>query len=70
MSGLVIYTLGNCPTCARAKADLDAAGVPYEERRVDQSVEYWEQATELAITVPILVREDGRLEVGWKGETG
>ena len=69
MADLIIYTLQSCPTCARAKADLDADGVPYEERKIDENAAYYDEALDLGFSVPILVR-DGRVEVGWKGETG
>jgi glutaredoxin len=66
---LVIYTLSTCPTCNRAKADLTADGVDFEERVIDKDARYWEEAQELAFTVPIILR-DGKVEVGWKGESG
>ncbi len=69
MPDLIIYTLRSCPTCARAKADMDAGGVEYEERSIDDNAQYYQEAVGLAFTVPILVR-NGRVEVGWKGESG
>jgi glutaredoxin len=66
---LIIYTLESCPTCTKAKVDLDADGVDYEERKIDQNPAYYDEALDLGFSVPILVR-DGRVEVGWKGETG
>lgn len=66
---LIIYTLDSCPTCARAKADLGADGVEFEEREINGNVQWYDEATALAVTVPILVRGD-RVEVGWKGESG
>jgi len=66
---LIIYTLRSCPTCARAKADLTADGVEFEERDVDSNVAWYDEATALAVTVPILVRGES-VEVGWKGESG
>jgi glutaredoxin len=69
MADVIIYTLRTCATSKRAMADLDAEGVSYEERKVDENAAYYEEALELAFTVPIIVR-DGRVEVGWKGESG
>lgn len=69
MADLVIYTLRECPTCAKAKADMDAEGVAYEERVIDDNPAYYEEAVDLGFSVPILVRGD-RVETGWKGESG
>ena len=69
MADLIIYTLKSCPTCKRAMADLDADGIAYEERKIDENGAYYEEASELGFSVPIIVR-DGKVEVGWKGESG
>ena len=69
MSQLIIYTLRECPTCARAKADLAADGVAYEEREIDDNPAFYEEALELGFCVPIIVR-DGQAATGWKGESG
>ena len=69
MASLIIYTLQACPTCARAKRDLDADGIDYEERKIDENGAYYEEACELGFSVPIILR-DGKVETGWKGESG
>ena len=69
MPDLIIYTLRSCPTCARAKADLTADGVPFEEREIDGSPAFYEEAVELGFSVPIIVRGT-QVETGWKGESG
>ncbi len=69
MAALIIYTLKSCPTCAKAKADLGAEGIEYEERKIDENGAYYEEACDLGFSVPIIVR-DGKVEVGWKGESG
>jgi glutaredoxin len=66
---VIIYTLKSCPTCRRAKADMDADGIDYEERKIDESGAYYEEALDLGFAVPIIVR-DGVVELGWKGESG
>ena len=48
---------------------MDADGIAYEERKIDEDASYYDEALELGFTVPIIVR-DGRVEVGWKGESG
>ena len=65
----ILYTLRDCPTCAKAKRGLSQRGVAFEERVVDENPAWWKEAVALAATVPILVR-DGRVEVGWEGEAG
>ena len=69
MADLIMYTLRTCPTCERARRDLTAEGVAFEERCVEDDPRWFEEASRLGITVPIIVR-DGKVEVGWKGEVG
>ncbi len=66
---LVMYTLRTCPTCERARKDLTAEGVEFEERVIDDNPQWFDEASSMALTVPILVRGD-KIEVGWKGESG
>jgi thioredoxin reductase (NADPH) len=66
---LIIYTLPTCPTCKRAKEDLTAEGIPFEERDVTVKGAWYDEALELGFAVPIIVR-DGKIETGWKGEHG
>ena len=69
MADLIMYTLRTCPTCEHARRDLTAEGVDFEERVIDDNSQWLEEASRLALTVPILVRGD-TVEVGWKGESG
>jgi glutaredoxin len=69
MADLIIYTVPTCNTCARAVRDLTAEGVEFEERDIRQNEQWFEEASKLSISVPILVR-DGRVEIGWKGDFG
>lgn len=69
MADLVMYTMRTCPTCERARRDLTADGVEFEERDIDGNPQWLEEASSMAVTVPILVRGD-KIEVGWKGEMG
>jgi len=66
----VIYTLRNCPTCDKAMAAMRQRGVDLEERRVDDSAEWWEEALKYAVTVPVILWENGDVEIGWEGEHG
>ncbi len=70
MSRVLMYTLGNCPTCDRARAGLGERGIGFEERRVDENEEWWEEAIKYAFTVPIIIWNEGDVEIGWKGEHG
>jgi len=67
---VIIYTLRNCPTSDKAKVAITARGVQFEERRVDQDVEWWEEALKYSLTVPIIIWENGDVEIGWDGEHG
>lgn len=72
MQKLILYTLSTCPTCAKAREGLKAEGIDFEERVIDDSVEFQNQVETLSnqFTVPVLVHPDGRVEVGYKGEFG
>jgi glutaredoxin len=39
-TNVVVYTTSWCPVCKRAKAWMQARGIPYEERDVERSREY------------------------------
>ncbi len=69
MSKLIIYTVPTCSTCARAVEDLTAEGIEFEERDIRKNDQWYEEASRLSISVPILLR-DGRIEIGWKGDMG
>jgi glutaredoxin len=65
-----MYSLRNCPTCDKAREALNERGVEFEERRVDESEEHWEEALNYAFTVPVILWDNGDVEVGWEGEHG
>lgn len=69
MADLIMYTLRTCPTCERARRDLTEEGVEFEERVIDDNAQWFDEASRLGLTVPILVRGD-KVEIGWKGEVG
>ncbi len=70
MSSVIIYTLRSCPTSERAKKRLLERGVEFEERRVDESRTWWDEATKYAFTVPIIIWDNGDIEIGWEGDHG
>lgn len=67
---VIIYTLKNCPTSDKAKQALQQRGIAFEERRVDDNPDWWDEALKYAFTVPIIIWENGDVEVGWEGEHG
>jgi glutaredoxin len=69
MEKLILYTLRGCGTSERARRELIAEGVEFEERCLNDDPKWIEEASRLAISAPILVRGD-RVEVGWKGDIG
>lgn len=67
---MIVYTLRNCPTCDKARTALKARGIEFEERRVDENADWWDEALNYAFTVPIILWDDGDVEIGWEGEHG
>ena len=70
MSGVIMYTLRNCPTCDKARAGLTERGIEFEERGVDENEEWWEEALKYAFAVPVIIWGEGDVEIGWAGEHG
>jgi len=67
---IIVYTLKNCDVSEKAVAALRAQGVEFEERRVDENVSWWDEALNYSMTVPVIVRDNGDVEIGWDGEHG
>jgi len=67
---MIVYTLRNCPTCDKARTALNERGVEFEERRVDENADWWDEALNYAFTVPVLsgttatCRSGGRVSMG------
>jgi glutaredoxin len=66
---VILYTTPNCSACDRARADLAADGVHFEERSVMARQEWYDEVLQYSISVPVLIR-NGKVEVGWKGDIG
>jgi hypothetical protein len=45
-------------------------GIDFEERRVDDNPQWWDEALKYAFTVPVIIWADGDIEIGWDGEHG
>ena len=69
---VVMYTLATCPVCIEARQALGQRGIDFEDRVVDDRVDWQMDVVRLSnqSTVPIIVWADGRVEVGIDGERG
>ncbi len=69
---LVMYSLQDCPTCVKVRRILEARRAAFDEIYIDDDDAL--QKHVLAIsgqnTAPVFVHADGRVEVGFEGETG
>ena len=70
MAKPIIYTVSTCPASLKLKDDWTSEGREYEERQVDQSQEWMDEAQKFGDMVPIIVYGDGRVEIGYKGMIG
>lgn len=67
MSKPIVYTLSTCPACLRLKEDWKSQGKEMEERQVDENQQWLDEAVKYGDQVPVVVHEDGRVEVGYAG---
>ncbi|MDP9180514.1 MAG: hypothetical protein M3O21_02190 [Chloroflexota bacterium] len=67
---VIVYTLKNCATSEKAMTALRERGVDLEERRVDQNADWWNEALNYSMTVPVILWDNGEVEIGWNGEHG
>ncbi len=69
---VIMYTLATCPTCVRARKTMKQRGVDYEDRIVDDRPDWAMEVVRLSNqnSVPVIVWQDGRVEVGIDGEIG
>jgi glutaredoxin len=67
---VIVYSLRNCPVSEKAVAALHERGVELEERRVDVNADWWDEALNYSMTVPVIIWENGEIEIGWDGEHG
>ena len=61
----IIYTLRTCPACIQLKENWLARGKEFEERLVDENQAWLNEALKYGDLVPIVVYEDGRVEIGY-----
>lgn len=67
---VIVYTLRNCDVSEKAVKALHERGVVFEERRVDQNADWWDEALNYSMSVPIILWDNGEVEIGWDGEHG
>ncbi|MBI4188251.1 MAG: glutaredoxin family protein [Chloroflexi bacterium] len=66
----IVYTVSTCPACLKLRKDWTSQGKEFEERRVDDNQAFLDEAVKYGDTVPIVVYEDGRIEVGYANMIG
>jgi glutaredoxin len=59
---IILYTTPNCSGCDRARDQLTAEGVDFEERNVMARQEWFDEVLKYSISVPVLVR-DGQVKI-------
>jgi glutaredoxin 3 len=65
-----LYTTSGCPYSAEAREDLEWRGAEFVEYDVERDPEAYQRMIGLASgerTVPVIVGEDGSVQVGWMG---
>ena len=66
MAKPIVYTLRTCHACVTLREDWTAEGIEFEERQVDGNQAWLDEALSYGDIVPIVVHDDGRVEVGYK----
>jgi glutaredoxin len=68
---LVMYAMADCPTCERARREMQADGIAYEERLVDGNAANQKEVLRLTLqrTVPVFVK-GSQVVIGYHGERG
>ena len=66
----IVYTVSSCPASLKLKEDWHSRGIDFEERQVDNSQKWMDDAAKYGDSVPIVVYADGRVEVGYKNMIG
>ncbi len=66
----IVYTVSTCPACLKLKKDWSSQGIEFDERQVDKNQASLDEALEYGDMVPIIVHQDGRVEVGYANMIG
>jgi glutaredoxin len=69
---LVMYSLQDCPTCVKVRRILDDRNMDVNEIFIDDDEALQRHVLTISgqNTAPVFVHPDGRVEVGFEGETG
>jgi glutaredoxin len=66
---VILYTLPECDVSDRARDEMTAEGIEFEERNVMKNKAWFDEALTYSIFVPIIIRGE-KVEIGWKGAVG
>ncbi len=66
----IVYTLTTCPACESLRTAWSQQGLQFEERPVDRSQTWMDEALKHGGEVPIVVYPDGSVEIGYSDEIG
>ena len=66
---IILYTLPECDVSDRARDELTAEGIDFEERNVMKNKAWFDEALSYSIFVPIILRGKD-VKIGWKGAVG
>lgn len=70
MKRTVIYTISTCPACMQLKKDLTAKHIEFEEKQVDSNQSWLDEALQYGDIVPMIVHENGKVEINPTGIIG
>ena len=70
MAKTIVYTVSTCPASAKLKEDWTKEGKEFEERQVDKSQKWLDEALKYGDMVPMAVYENGKVEIGYKNMIG
>jgi glutaredoxin len=66
----IVYTISTCPACRALKEDWKRKGIDFEERQVDKSQVYMDEARRYGDMVPLIRYPNGRVRIGYKQMIG
>ena len=70
MTKAIVYTVSSCSACSKLREDWTKEGKDFEERQVNKSQRWLDEALKYGDMVPIVVYENGRVEIGYENMTG
>lgn len=59
-----------CPASQKLKKDWAEEGREFEERAVDKNQVWLDEALKLSDMTPVIVDEDGKIQIGYQGMIG